>query len=58
MVDFEYMIGDGVYNKESERAIIWNDSDIGIEWGVEKPLVSEKDNNAPKFTDIPESDLF
>jgi dTDP-4-dehydrorhamnose 3,5-epimerase len=52
------MVGGGTYNKESEGAIIWNDPDIAIEWGVKKPLVSEKDSNAPRFKDIPESDLF
>jgi dTDP-4-dehydrorhamnose 3,5-epimerase len=58
MVDFEYMVGGSTYNKESERAIIWNDPDIGIVWGVEDPLVSEKDGNAPGLKDVPESDLF
>jgi dTDP-4-dehydrorhamnose 3,5-epimerase len=58
IVDFEYMVGGGTYNKESEGAIIWNDPDIGIEWGVKNPLVSEKDGNAPRFKDVPKSDLF
>jgi len=57
-VDFEYMIGGSTYNKESERAIIWNDPDIGIEWGVENPLVSEKDAKAPSFKDVDPSDMF
>ncbi|UKN02221.1 dTDP-4-dehydrorhamnose 3,5-epimerase [Paracrocinitomix mangrovi] len=34
------------YNKESEDAIIWNDPEIGIDWEVEYPLVSEKDDEA------------
>jgi dTDP-4-dehydrorhamnose 3,5-epimerase len=58
IVDFEYMVGGGIYNKESEGAIIWNDPDIGIDWGVKEPLVSEKDGNAPRLKDIPDSDLF
>jgi len=54
------MVGGGTYNKESERAIIWNDPDIGIDWGLEDygiddPTVSEKDANAPS---IPDEDLF
>ena len=56
--DFEYMVGGGVYNKESERAIRWNDTDIGIDWGVKEPVVSEKDANAPYLKDIPDEDLF
>jgi dTDP-4-dehydrorhamnose 3,5-epimerase len=37
------------YNKESESGIIWNDEDLGIDWGVANPLVSEKDVLLPKF---------
>jgi dTDP-4-dehydrorhamnose 3,5-epimerase len=55
--DFEYMVGGGVYNKDSERAIVWNDPDIDIDWGLQEwsiqdPIVSEKDANAPKLKDI------
>ena len=32
-----------VYNKSSEGSLLWSDPDLGIEWGVEDPLVSEKD---------------
>lgn len=31
------------YHKESERSILWNDPEIGIEWGIRDPLLSEKD---------------
>lgn len=57
-VDFEYMVGGNQYNKESERAIIWNDPDLNIQWGDISPIVSEKDNMAPKFKDIDSADLF
>lgn len=57
VVDFEYMVS-STYNKESEASIRWDDPDIGIEWGIEDPLVSEKDQNAPFLKDIPPSDLF
>lgn len=38
-----------VYNKDSEAAIAWFDEDLKIDWGVEKPIVSEKDRTAPSF---------
>jgi dTDP-4-dehydrorhamnose 3,5-epimerase len=35
----------GYYNRESEMALMWNDPEIGIEWGISEPLLSEKDRN-------------
>lgn len=31
------------YSKESEGSIIWNDPQIGINWGITDPVLSEKD---------------
>ena len=42
----------GVYNKESEGAIIWNDEDLNIDWRVENPLVSDKDMVAGNFNNF------
>ena len=41
-----------VYNKDSEGALIWNDTDLNIDWGVKSPLVSEKDMLAVSFKDF------
>lgn len=38
-----------VYNKASEGSIIWNDPDLNIDWKIDKPLLAEKDLNAPFF---------
>lgn len=35
------------YSPENDRGIIWNDSTINIAWTVEKPIISEKDNQLP-----------
>ena len=32
------------YSKEHERGIIWNDPTINISWPIEKPIISDKDN--------------
>ena len=40
------------YNKESEGSIRWNDPNLDINWGVDKPLVSDKDNQAPFFNNF------
>lgn len=42
----------GVYNKEAEGSIIWNDPQLNIDWQIENPLVSEKDAKAPLFADF------
>jgi dTDP-4-dehydrorhamnose 3,5-epimerase len=34
---------DNIYKPEYEVGIIWNDPDIGIEWNIENPVLSEKD---------------
>ncbi len=41
-----------LYNKESERAILWNDPQLNIDWGIENPVVSEKDKSAMNFRDF------
>ena len=34
---------DNYYNKEYDAGILWNDPDLGIEWPIEKPILSERD---------------
>lgn len=42
----------GVYSKESEGSVIWNDKDININWGNESPIVSKKDQEAPPLNKL------
>lgn len=37
------------YDKESERSILYNDPDLGIDWKVDDPIVSDKDLKADTF---------
>lgn len=40
------------YAPQHERAIVWNDPDIGIEWPLaESPLLSSKDQQAKRLRD-------
>jgi dTDP-4-dehydrorhamnose 3,5-epimerase len=41
------------YDAPSDRAIRWNDPDIGIEWPVTSPTLSPKDAAAPRLQDAP-----
>jgi len=40
------------YSKDLDSGIIWNDEDLGINWPVKNPILSQKDRNLPKFKDI------
>ena len=45
-VEFLYK-ADNYYAPEAEGGIRWNDPDIGVVWGVENPILSEKDKVNP-----------
>jgi len=40
------------YNKESEGCILWNDPLLKIDWGIENPILSEKDKIGELFMDF------
>jgi len=48
---FSYKCSD-YYNKESETGIIYNDPDLDIDWQVENPKLSEKDNRLMTFKEF------
>lgn len=37
------------YNPKNESGILWNDSQLNIDWGVNNPLISSKDKSLQKF---------
>jgi dTDP-4-dehydrorhamnose 3,5-epimerase len=50
-----------VYNPAGESGIRWNDPDVGIEWPVKNPILSEKDTRAQSLHEWlarPESKAF
>jgi dTDP-4-dehydrorhamnose 3,5-epimerase len=40
-----------LYDPPADRAILWNDPDIGIKWPIASPLLSTKDAAAPRLCD-------
>ncbi len=40
------------YSKENDRALLWNDTDFGIDWEITDPILSDKDRNAMRFKDF------
>lgn len=51
-VQFLYKCSD-VYNPSDEQGIIWNDSGLGISWGISNPLVSERDTKYSTLAAMP-----
>ena len=44
-----------VYDPQLEDSILWNDPDIGVEWPVATPILSERDQHAQTFKEYIES---
>lgn len=49
-VEVQYKV-DQYYSKEHDRSIRFDDPEIGIKWGIENPILSDKDKNAPFLKD-------
>lgn len=45
------------YNPEGDAAIRFDDPAIGVEWGLDNPVLSEKDRNAAFLADVPNERL-
>lgn len=49
-VEIQYKV-DEYYSPENDRSIRFDDPEINIDWGIENPILSEKDMNAPLLKD-------
>lgn len=45
------------YNPATEGGLLWNDPQLGIDWGIDRPKLSEKDKAYPRLKDIPDEHL-
>lgn len=52
-VEFLYK-ADNYYAPEADAGVRWNDPDIGVEWGIGNPILSEKDKKNPFLKDCEE----
>jgi dTDP-4-dehydrorhamnose 3,5-epimerase len=41
-----------LYDHVADASVRWDDPDIGIDWPVSQPLLSEKDQKAPRLKDV------
>jgi dTDP-4-dehydrorhamnose 3,5-epimerase len=54
VADVSYLVS-SLYDPLTEAGIAWDDPDVGIEWQVDHPLLSERDKSAPKLSEIAET---
>jgi dTDP-4-dehydrorhamnose 3,5-epimerase len=47
-----------VYSPKTEEGILWNDLDFGIEWPIENPIVSERDEKLISFESYKKNPRF
>ena len=49
-VEFLYK-ADNFYAPAYDGGILWNDAELGVDWGVETPILSQKDAALPRWKD-------
>ena len=49
-VEVQYKV-DEYYSPENDRSIRFDDPEIGVDWGIENPILSDKDLNAPMLSE-------
>lgn len=50
---------DNIYAPSYEGGLIWNDPDVGIQWPIDEPILSEKDRRWPTLKQLIErNELF
>ncbi len=54
LADVSYLLS-SLYDPATESGIAWDDPEVGVEWRVAEPLLSERDKSAPRLTEIADS---
>ena len=49
--DVAYLLS-SYYDPATEAGIAWDDPDVGIEWPVAEPVLSERDRTAPRLAEV------
>jgi dTDP-4-dehydrorhamnose 3,5-epimerase len=44
-----------LYDPATEAGIAWDDPEVGVDWQVEEPLLSQRDKDAPHLSEIADS---
>ena len=40
------------YDPDDEYGVVWNDPDLAIPWPLEEPIVSDRDRELPRLSEI------
>lgn len=51
IADVHYKLS-SVYDPATEAGIAWDDPDVGVQWPIDDPQVSERDRDAPRLAEI------
>jgi dTDP-4-dehydrorhamnose 3,5-epimerase len=54
VADVAYQVS-SLYDPATEAGIAWNDPDVGVDWQVSEPLLSERDEKAPRLAEVADS---
>ena len=54
VADVAYLVS-SLYDPLTEAGIAWDDPDVGVDWQVDDPLLSERDKSAPTLAEIGET---
>jgi dTDP-4-dehydrorhamnose 3,5-epimerase len=57
VADVTYLVS-SLYDPLTEAGIAWDDPDVGVDWQVSEPLLSERDKGAPRLSEVAETLLF
>jgi dTDP-4-dehydrorhamnose 3,5-epimerase len=54
VADVAYLVS-SLYDPSTEAGIAWDDPEVGVDWQVAEPLLSERDKTAPRLSEIADS---
>ncbi len=54
VADVAYQVS-SLYDPATEAGIAWDDPEVGVDWQVAEPLLSERDKTAPRLSEIADS---
>lgn len=52
--DVTYLLS-SAYDPATESGIAWDDPEVGVEWPLAEPLLSERDKRAPRLAEVADS---